>query len=144
VTAILPTVSTERPSGAALPHRHSAGQLLTVTARPAPPAAVVLMVRGEVDMLTSVQLTDRLLPHVRGTVPYVVVDLSGVEFFAAAGLSVLVNARDAATVAGVTLCLVASTRPVLLPLTITGLDGVFDISPDLTHALLRAGCGPDG
>jgi anti-anti-sigma factor len=102
------------------------------------------MVRGEVDMLTSTQLTDHLLPHVRGTVPYVIVDLSGVGFFAAAGLTVLVNARDAAMTAGVTLCLVASTRPVLLPLTITGLDSLFDISPDLTHALLRAGCGPDG
>jgi anti-anti-sigma factor len=104
----------------------------------------VLTVRGEVDMLTSTRLTDHLLPHVRGTVPHVIVDLTDVDFFAAAGLTVLVNARQAAVAAGITLCLVASTRPVLLPLTITGLDGVFDISPDITHALLRAGCGPDG
>lgn len=59
-------------------------------------------------------------------------------------VTVPVNVRKAATVAGTTLHLVASTRPVLLPLTITGLDSVFDISPDLTHALLRAGRGPDG
>jgi anti-sigma B factor antagonist len=104
----------------------------------------VLTVHGEVDVVTSTQLTDHLLPWVRGTVPHVILDLSGVGFFAAAGLTALVNARDAATVAGVTLCLVASTRPVLLPLTITGLDSLFDIGPDLTHALLRAGCGPDG
>jgi anti-anti-sigma factor len=104
----------------------------------------VLTVHGEVDMLTSTQLTDQLLPRVRGTVPHVIVDLTDVDFFAAVGLTVLVNAKDAATMAGTMLCLVASTRPVLLPLTITGLDGMFDISPDLTHALLRAGCGPDG
>jgi hypothetical protein len=28
-------------------------------------------------------------------------------------------------------------------LRIAGLDGMFDISPNLTHALLRAGCGSD-
>jgi len=74
----------------------------------------------------------------------VIVDLTDVGFFAAAGLTVLVYAREAAVAAGTTLCLVASARPVLLPLTITGLDGMFDISSNLTHALLRAGCGPDG
>jgi anti-sigma B factor antagonist len=95
-------------------------------------------------MLTSTQLSDQLFPHVRDTNPHVIVDLTEVSFFAAAGLTVLVSTRKAAVAAGVTLCLVASTRPVLLPLRATGLDGMFDISPDLTHALLRAGCGPDG
>jgi anti-sigma B factor antagonist len=146
VTAVLPPVSTDRPppAAAAQPNLHPARQLLTITTHPAPPAAIVLTVRGEVDMLTSTQLRDRLLPHLHDTVPQVIVDLTDVDFFTAAGLTVLVNARQAAVAAGITLCLVASTRPVLLPLTITGLDGMFDISPDLTHALLRAGCGPDG
>lgn len=126
------------------PNLNPAGWLLTITTRSAPPAATVLTVHGEVDMLTSTQLTDCLLPLVRGTVPHVIVDLTRVGFFGAAGITVLVNAREAATVTGVTLRLVASTRPVLLPLTITGMDGTFDISPDLTHALVGAGCGPDG
>ena len=146
MTAVLPPVSTDRspPAATAQPDLHSATQLLTVTAHPAPPAAIVLTVHGEVDMLTSAQLADHLLPHVRDTVRQVIVDLTGVGFFAAAGLTVLVNARQVAVAAGVTLCLVVSTRPVLLPVTITGLDEVFDISPNITHALLRAGCGPDG
>lgn len=150
MTAVLPHVSTDRhpptatPAATAQPHLYSAGQLLTITTHPAPPAATVLTVHGEVDALTSTQLADRLLPHVRDTVPHVIVDLTDVDFFAAAGLTVLVNARQAAVAADTTLCLVASTRPVLLPLTITGLDGLFDIHPDLTHALARAGCGPDG
>jgi anti-sigma B factor antagonist len=147
VTAVLPHESTDHPPfvPTAQPHpQHSATRLLTVTAHPAPPDATVLTVRGEVDMLTSTLLRDRLLPHVRGAVGHVIVDLTGVGFFAAAGLTVLVHARQAAVAAGITLCLVASTRPVLLPLTITGLDGVFGISPNLTHALLRAGSGPDG
>jgi anti-sigma B factor antagonist len=145
VMAVLPHVSTDhQPAATAWSDPHPATRLLTITAHPAPPAATVLTVRGDVDMLTSRLLGDRLLPHVRDTVPYVIVDLTDVGFFAAVGLAVLANARDAATAAGVTLYLVASTRPVLLPLTITGLDGTFDISPDLAHALLRAGCGPDG
>jgi anti-anti-sigma factor len=118
--------------------------LLAITTHPAPPAAIVAMVRGEVDLYTSAQLADCLLPLVRDTVRHVIVDLTGVGFFGAAGLTVLVETRKAAAVAGTTLCLVASTRPVLLPLTITGLDRLFDISPDLTDALVRAGCGPDG
>jgi anti-sigma B factor antagonist len=139
VTAVLPHLSTT-----AQPDPLPARQLLTITTHPAPPAATVLTVRGEVDAHTSTQLRDRLLPHLQDTVPQVIIDLTDVGFFTAAGLTVLVNARQAAVATGITLCLVASTRPVLLPLRITGLDGMFDISPDITHALVRAGCGPDG
>lgn len=146
VIALLPSVPTHHPPPAATaqPGLSLATQPLTVIARPAPPAAIVLTVRGEVDMVTSAQLRDHLLSHVRDGVPHVIVDLTEVGFFAAAGLTVLLGTRQAAVTAGVTLCLVASTRPVLLPLRVTGMHGMFDISPDLTHALLRAGCGPDG
>ena len=146
MTAVLPHLSTDRspPATTARPYRHPAGQFLTITTHPAPPAATVVTVRGEVDALTSTELMAHLLPHVMDTVPHVIVDLTRVSFFTAAGLTVLVNARQTAMASGVTLCLVASTRPVLVPLTITGLDRMFDISPDLTHALLRAGCGLDG
>lgn len=146
MNAVVPHVSTGHPPTAATaqPDLDPARQLLTITTHPAPPAAIVLTVHGEVDALTSTQLRDSLLPHLHDAVPQVIVDLTGVGFFAAAGLTVLVNARAAAAATGVTLCLVASTRPVLLPLRITGLDSVFDISPDRTHALSRAGCGPDG
>lgn len=142
--AIVPSVSTHRPPPTAQSGLHPARQLLTVTTHLAPPAAIVLTVRGDVDVVTSAQLKDHLRPHVRDGVSQVIIDLTEVEFFSAAGLTVLVNTRQAAVAAGIKLCLVASTRPVLLPLTITGLDSMFDISPDLTHALLRAGCGPDG
>jgi anti-sigma B factor antagonist len=147
VTAVLPHEPADHPPSVptAQPHpHHPATRLLTITAHPAPPAATVVTVRGEVDLFTSTLLGDQLLLHVRDTVPYVIVDLTGVGFFGVAGLPVLVNARQAAVATGSTLCLVASTRPVLRPFTITGLDDVFDISPNLTHALLRAGCGPDG
>ncbi|MDX8052779.1 STAS domain-containing protein [Lentzea sp. BCCO 10_0798] len=119
-------------------------ELLTVTARPVVSGAVVLAVRGEVDSCTSPLLKIRLLEHVRPTDPPLVIDLTDVSFLGAAGLTVLVTVREAAMAAGIALCLVGCTRPVLLPLKVTGLDGVFDICPDIAHALLRLGCGPDG
>jgi anti-anti-sigma factor len=141
MTAVLPHLSTDHSPFAATARSapHAADRLLTITTRPAPPAATVLTVRGDVDALTSTRLTDHLLPHMRDTVTHVIVDLTEVSFFGAAGLTVLVNARQAAVAAGVTLCVVASTRPVLRPLTMTGLDDMFDISPDVAHALWRAG-----
>ena len=146
MAAVLPPLSIDHPVPTATTRSdpHPAEQFLTITTHPAPPDATVLTVRGEVDALTSPHLSDQLLPHVRGTVAHVIVDLTGVTFFSAAGLAALANAGQAAEAAGATLRLVASTRPVLLPLTITGLNGMFDISPDITSALLRVGSGPEG
>ncbi|WP_166677717.1 STAS domain-containing protein [Amycolatopsis arida] len=107
-----------------------------MTTQPVPGGAVVLGVRGEVDLCTSPLLRDGLLAHLRQASVPLVIDLTDVSFFAAAGLTVLVTARQAAVTAGIGLCVVANSRPVLLPLTITGLDRVLDIHPDLADALL--------
>jgi anti-sigma B factor antagonist len=119
-------------------------QLLTVTVRPVPPDAVVLAVRGAVDLSTSPLLQNALLAHLRDAASQVVVDLTGVSFLSAAGLTVLVNVKQAAVAAGSSVCLVARTRVVLLPLTITGLDGEFDIYPELADASPVPGDGLDG
>ena len=110
-----------------------------MTVCPARPDVVVLAVRGEVDSRTSPLLRDRLLQHLRPACPHLVVDLTEVSFFGAAGLTVLVTVRKAAEAAGVRLCLVAGTRVVLRPLAITGLDELFDVHPDLARALLSLG-----
>jgi anti-anti-sigma factor len=94
---------------------------------------------GEVDSSTSPLLRDRLLEHLRPACARLVVDLTEVTFFGAAGLGVLVAARAAAETAGIRTCLVARTRVVLRPLTITGLDSVFDVCPDVAHARLLMG-----
>ncbi|WIV57841.1 STAS domain-containing protein [Amycolatopsis nalaikhensis] len=142
MTAVLPSVSFDRlPHAAAvLPGLQPGPEPLTVTAQPVPPGTVVLAVRGEVDLCTSPLLQDALLTHLRHASAPLVIDLTDVGFFAAAGLTVLVTARQAAVTAGVRLCVVANSRPVLLPLTITGMDRVLDIHPDLAHArLCRSG-----
>jgi anti-anti-sigma factor len=141
MTPLLQRVPTDRPAHAAAtrPDFQSAVDVLTVTACPAPPDAVVLAVCGEVDSSTSPLLRDRLLEQLRPTSRQLVVDLTEVSFFGAAGITVLVAARDAADTAGIGMCLVARTRVVLRPLTITGLDSVFDVCPDIAHARLRIG-----
>lgn len=118
--------------------------LLTITIRRVPPDMLVLAARGDVDISTSRHLQHVLLAHLNAAAPQVTVDLSGVGFLSAAGLTALVNGREAADAAGIDLCLVAGTRVVLRPLTITGLDGVFDIYPELTDALPAPADGTDG
>ena len=144
--AALPSGSPDHPShaAAASPDLHPAAELLTVTADPAGPDAVVVAVRGEVDLSTTSFLENALLAHLDGAVTQVVIDLTAVDFLSAAGLTVLVNVREAAVAAGSGLCLVARTRVVLLPLTITGLDCEFDIYPELADAPSFLGGGPDG
>jgi anti-anti-sigma factor len=133
MNAAFPSVSTAPPA-----------HLLAVTARRGPPDAVVLAVRGEVDMATSPFLQQVLLSHLPIAAAQVTVDLAGVSFLSAAGLTALVNVKDAAAAVGSSLCLVARTRVVLLPLTITGLDSEFDIYPSVADAPSFPGGGPDG
>ncbi len=137
MTRGLPFVPTSCPPSTR-PRRRPGTEPLSVAARRAPPAAMVLTVRGSVDLATSPLLTARLLELLRDTHQNVVVDLTGVEFFGATGLTVLLTAKEAAAAAGVRLSLVAHTRVVLLPIMITGLDSEFDLRPDLTSALLDA------
>jgi len=136
---LLQPVPTDRTAPAAdvRPDFQPDREVLTVTVCPVLPDAVVLAVRGEVDSSTSPLLRDRLLEQLRPACPRLVLDLTDVSFFGAAGLTVLVAAREAAEMAGIKMCLVARTRVVLRPLAITGLDSVFDVCPDIAHARLR-------
>ncbi|MPZ82547.1 MAG: anti-sigma factor antagonist [Actinophytocola sp.] len=141
MTAALPSTASDDPLSAATSPRDD---LLTVTTRRVSPDTVVLEVRGDLDMSTSPTLQNVLLSHLHDAASQVTVDLTGVSFLSAAGLTVLVNAKQAAVAAGRSLCVVACARVVLLPLTITGLDGVFDIYPELADAPLGPVSGPDG
>jgi anti-sigma B factor antagonist len=140
MTTVLPSVSSELVD-LVRPGRCPGPELLTVTAQPMLPRAVVIAVRDDVGLGTSPLLQDSLLAHLRHACPPLVIDLTDVGYFAAAGLTVL-TAREAAVAAGAELCVVANSRLVLLPLTITGLDHVFDIHPNRTQAPLWLGGGP--
>jgi len=127
-----------------LPDLLPATQLLTVTARPTPSGAVVVTARGEVDSCTGPLLQDVSLANLRPGDPPLVIDLTEVSFLGAAGLNILDILGKTAAAANVRLSLIAHSRVVLRPLTLTGLDREFDIHPVLVDALPLPGGGPSG
>jgi anti-anti-sigma factor len=100
---------------------------------------VVCAVSGEVDLWTAPELRDRLFAQLHPAGPDLVVDLGEVSFLGAAGLGVLVEVQVAADAFGVGFCVVASTRPVLLPLAVTGLDLAFAVYPHVDRVPVRGG-----
>jgi len=98
--------------------------------------AVVVWAFGEVDMLTAPRLAEALRAGCVATTPPgpLVIDLSGIRFFSAAGLTVLVATQLLCRERQVSLRVVANHRSVLLPLRVTGVDALLDVVPALAHA----------
>jgi anti-sigma B factor antagonist len=86
--------------------------------------AVVVSVRGELDPATAPELRT-CLGQWAGSGRPLVVDLDGVRFLGAAGLSVLVEARNETERRGADLRLVCNGRPARRPLDVTGLSQTF-------------------
>jgi anti-anti-sigma factor len=96
--------------------------------------ALVLVVSGEVDSLTAPRLSQAVSEALREHPPLLVVDLSAVTFLSCAGLSVLVMGHQRAE--GLTrLRVVATTRPTLRPLQLTGLVGPVAVHSSREDAL---------
>lgn len=94
------------------------------------PAVVVIHVAGEMDILTELPLQDHVSKLLATRPQRLIIDLSCVSFIGAAGLSVLLSARDTATQQGTALQLRGTNRrAVARPLEITGLDRLFEILP---------------
>ena len=101
--------------------------------------AVVVVVTGEVDILTAPRLRQAVVTalHEAGSRP-VVVDLSRVELLDAAGLAALTRARQLATTTDTPLRLVVDhARPVIRPLQITGMDQWLELHHTVDEALHR-------
>ena len=81
------------------------GALLRLDVRRPRPGRVIVAVHGEVDMLTAPDLALGLEQHLDGT-GTLVVDLSEVVFFGAAGLEVLLHIQTEARRRGMALQLV--------------------------------------
>ena len=109
---------------------------ITITVRADGPRSLIV-VGGEVDMLTSPQLRATVLDQLgdSGGVQLVVLDLDAVTFLGTSGLAVLIEVREAAHMAGVELRLACTARRVLRPLTIAGLVSLFDIRDSQEAAL---------
>ncbi|WP_443216898.1 STAS domain-containing protein [Saccharothrix sp. ALI-22-I] len=81
---------------------------------------MVLTARGEVDMASAPYLRDRLQGEIHHAGPDLIANLNDVSFFGAAGLDVLADVREAASLAESGFCVVARTRKILMPLRVTG------------------------
>jgi anti-sigma B factor antagonist len=107
--------------------------------RPGAAGTVVVSVQGEVDALTAPRLTATLTEQL-ATATLLVVDLSQVDFFGAAGLGVLARSVAVATDGGVALRIVAGPRLRRL-LGVVGLAASMTLCATVAEALARtSGC----
>jgi len=116
----------------------------TTVSRPRP-GAILLEVDGEIDTLTAARLAtglDAVLDAGSAEDRAVVVDLSGVTFLASSGLAVLIHGARRVTERGARLHVVAATRAVSRPITVTGADTLFDTHADRDSALAAAVAPP--
>jgi anti-sigma B factor antagonist len=87
----------------------------------------LIVLTGEVDISTAPAFKNDLIALVEEGVRHIVVDLLDVTFIDSTALGVLISGVRRLHPKGGHLVLVASSRPVMRALTITGLDKVFVI-----------------
>lgn len=112
----------------------------TTVSRPRP-GVVLVEVDGEVDTLTAPRLETDVDEALTDAGSAVVVDLSAVTFLASSGLAVLIHGARKATSGGRRMHVVAATRAVSRPITVTGADALFDMHADVASALAAAAPG---
>ncbi|WP_433759416.1 STAS domain-containing protein [Nocardia sp. CA-135398] len=95
----------------------------------------LVVVAGEIDVATAPRLRDKLLRAFGSQGSIMVVDLSPVTFFAAAGLTILVEAQAAAEKANRRMVLITTVRCVDRAIEITGLATNFRRVGSLAAAL---------
>jgi anti-sigma B factor antagonist len=109
--------------------------VINVTVRFRGDGVCILDVDGDIDMLTAPVLDSMVVRQLESRPRALILDLDDVGFLSSAGLASLMAARDAARESGTRFRLVCTSQPVLRPMTVTGLTGVFEIHADLDAAL---------
>jgi anti-sigma B factor antagonist len=99
--------------------------------------AVVVSVRGELDLATVPVLRDRLdtVGEVSDAPSPLVVDLSAVTFIGSAGLALLVDLHNKCAERGTPLALVATGSVVPRAIQVTALDQVFAVHTTVEDAI---------
>jgi anti-sigma B factor antagonist len=97
---------------------------LCVTVGPGP--AVVVEIRGEIDIQSAPELRDELLRVIRQYGPRLALDLTGVRFMDCAGLNVLLATRRRALLEQGSVRVVRASPQVLRMISLLGLEKVFD------------------
>lgn len=94
----------------------------------------ILHVVGEIDMASAPQVRQHALALVADGHPFLVIDMSGVDFCDSTGLGVLVAIVKRVRTAGGDLRLVTDDERLTALLAITRLDRVFDVYPRVIDA----------
>ena len=99
-------------------------------------ATTLIVLRGDLDALTSPDLRAALIEAIEPGAR-IVIDMEAVEFLDSAGLGILVGGLKRARTHDGEIELVCTSRDVLRPLEITGLDRSFTIHRSREDALGR-------
>jgi anti-anti-sigma factor len=94
----------------------------------------IVTISGEIDIVSAPMLRERLLGLLRPHTSRIVIDLSGVTFYDASGLAVLVGASRRADQLGGVLRLAAPAPMTARVLRVTGLDSRFEIFSTVADA----------
>ncbi|GAB2772103.1 STAS domain-containing protein [Amycolatopsis magusensis] len=97
-------------------------------------ATVILVLTGEIDLLTAPRMREAGAEALREGPAALVLDLTDVSFLASAGLEALVELQEK-TGGTAPLRVVAGNSATLRPLEITGLTEVLAVYPSLAEAL---------
>lgn len=103
----------------------------------ADPDQAVVVVAGDVDMHTEGLLRDELAPLSEPSGRRLVLDLSGVEFMASAGVAVLLEVSAQLDEAGGSLTLACVHPMVARVLSLTAADELVPLLPTIDEALAR-------
>ena len=119
-----------------------ADEVLNVTVSEATADTTLCVVADEIDLLTGPSLRQQLADAASARPAHLVIDLSGVQFLASIGLSILVEILDVQEAAGYHLALVVGkNRAVINALKTTGLDQVFDLHDAVATAVEACSSG---
>jgi anti-sigma B factor antagonist len=108
---------------------------LNITVKEPSDDILVVQLTGELDLVTTHVLQERLWPLLDRPRKAVLLDLTELAFLGSTGLADLVNAKERADRSGIRLLLVASGAAVLRPLEVTGLLTMFPVHRSVDSAL---------
>jgi len=94
----------------------------------------VIIVEGEVDMFSSPELRDKLLPFFTKKIKGIIVDLTGVLFMDSSGIATLVEGLQWSRKENKEFILTGLGTNVLNALSLTKLDNVFNIKTNTENA----------
>lgn len=101
------------------------------------PDVIVLAISGELDVASAPMLRAHVGFALGRRPAHLILDLAGLRFCDAAGLSVFAKARNAATRGGASVALAAVPRPVTRLLKMTGMDRVLEVYSSVAAAALQ-------